>query len=93
MIHFHKVLVTGALLVSVSAFGGERLTPRQCNDYPFQQPVGEVTHHELMQELAELEAVGYRPAIDDPAYPRQINLAQKKLRQEFRRDGMGAAHS
>ena len=35
------------------------LTPQQCNDYPFTQLKGEVTHKQLMRELGELEAVGY----------------------------------
>jgi hypothetical protein len=89
-----KSLLCGALAIaSTAAIAAPGLTPQLCNDYPFKKPVGEVTHAQLIQELAELEAVGYRPAIDDPYYPQQINRAEHKLRQEYRRDCMAPAHS
>jgi hypothetical protein len=82
-----------AMLVAMSsgAFAAQGLTPRQCQDYPFVQPAGEVTHSQLMQELFELEAVGYRPAPADPYYPSRIERAERKLRAEFRQDCMPAA--
>ncbi|CAN7774649.1 MULTISPECIES: DUF4148 domain-containing protein [unclassified Caballeronia] len=89
-----KSLLFGVLAIaSTAAVAAPQLTPQQCNDYPFKQPVGEITHAQLAQELAELEAVGYRPGVDDPHYPRLINRAEHKLRQEYRRDCMAPAHS
>jgi hypothetical protein len=41
-----------------------------------------------MQNLKELEDVGYRPAPADPYYPRRIERAEKKLQVEYRRDCM-----
>jgi hypothetical protein len=53
------------LLGSVSAMAGSKLTAEECNDYPFKPVVGEVTHAQLVQELAELESVGYEPYKND----------------------------
>lgn len=81
-------IVVSAILLTVgaTASAAPRLTPLQCNDYPFKQPVGEVTRAQLMQELAELEAVGYDPGANDVYYPNDIQRAEKKLRAEYRRD-------
>jgi hypothetical protein len=83
-----------ATLVAMSstAFAAQGLTPQECHDYPFVQPAGEVTHSQIMQELSELEAVGYRPAPADPYYPRRIERAEKKLRAEYRQDCMPTAN-
>jgi Domain of unknown function (DUF4148) len=83
-----------AMLVAMSstAFAAQGLTPQQCHDYPFVQPAGEVTHSQLMQELSELEAVGYRPVVDNPSYPGRIQWAERKLRAEYRQDCMPAAN-
>jgi hypothetical protein len=53
-------VVASAILLTVgtAAIAAPRLTPQQCDSYPFKQPVGEVTHAQLMQELGELEALG-----------------------------------
>jgi Domain of unknown function (DUF4148) len=81
-------VVASAILLTVgtAAIAAPPLTPQQCNSYPFKQPVGEVTHAQLMQELAELEAVGYYPGEDDLYYPRDIQRAERKLRAEYRQD-------
>jgi hypothetical protein len=82
-------LGTVALMTfSAATFAAPGLTPQQCHEYPFVQPVHGVTHAELMQELAELEAVGYHPSPDDPYYPRQIQRAEHKLHAEYRQDCM-----
>lgn len=80
--------VASAILLTVGtvAIAAPQLTPQQCNSYPLKQPVGEVTHEQLMQELAELEAVGYHPWENDVYYPRDIQRAERKLRAEYHQD-------
>ena len=73
-------------LACQAAFAGSHLTPDQCNDYPFTPLHGEVTHKQLMKELGELEAVGYQPDEDQNYYPQDLQDAEAKLRQEYRRD-------
>jgi hypothetical protein len=83
-----------ALLISSSAaMAGPHLTSQQCNGYPFKQPAGEVTHAQLMQELAELEAVGYDPGSNDPYYPSDLMRAEKRLRTEYRQDCTSQTHA
>ena len=69
-----KTLLTTLLLIgSASAMAAPGLTPQQCNDYPFRQMKGEVTHKQLMRELGELESVGYQPSSgDDADYPNDL---------------------
>lgn len=82
-----KAAVVALLAVcSASAFAGQHLTPQQCNDYPFTPLKGEVTHAQLMRELAELESVGYDPAEDDEYYPHDLHVAQRKLWAEYHAD-------
>ena len=87
-------VIGSAILVSMcsTTYAAQGLTPQECHDYPFVQPAGEVTHAQLMQELSELEAVGYRPAPADPYYPRRIERAEGKLRAEYRQDCLPAAN-
>lgn len=77
--------VTVLTACSVSAFAASHLTPQQCNDYPFTPVKGEVTHAQLEQQLAELEAVGYNPS-EDEDYPRNLDAAKAKLQSEYRAD-------
>jgi hypothetical protein len=87
-----KTLLSALLLIgSASAMAAPHLTPQQCNDYPFTQLKGEVTHKQLMRELGELEAVGYQPTADDDDYPRDLQHAENKLQAEYRADCMPAA--
>lgn len=79
-------VVTLFALCSASAFAAKSLTPQECNDYPFTPLKAEVTHAQLVQELAELEAVGYNPSQDDEYYPADLELAEKKLHAEYRAD-------
>jgi Domain of unknown function (DUF4148) len=85
-----KILSAAFLLVasaSVMAAPAPRLTPQECGDYPFVTTQGLLTHHEVMQELAELEAVGYQPANgNDPYYPDDIEQAKQRLWKEYARD-------
>jgi hypothetical protein len=65
-----KLALPIALMVaSAGAFAGTRLTPQQCNAY---------------RELAELESVGYRPALDN--YSLDISDARARLNAEYVRD-------
>jgi hypothetical protein len=77
-----------ALLVSASAsvMAAPHLTLQECNDYPFKPLKSEVTHAQLEQELAELEAVGYDPSQDDEEYPNDLQIAEGKVQSEYRRD-------
>jgi hypothetical protein len=88
-----KTLITSLLLIgSASAMAAPGLTQQQCNDYPFKQTRGEVTHKQLMRELGELEAVGYSPGNSDNAnYPDELQQAEQKLQVEYRADCMPPA--
>jgi hypothetical protein len=87
-----KFLVALSVLVaSASAVASPHLTSQQCNDYPFKPLKKEVTHAQLQQELAELEAVGYDPSHDDIEYPQDLQSAQRRLSKEYARDCMGSS--
>jgi hypothetical protein len=84
-------LITLSLaLTSASALAAPSLTQAECHDYPFTPLKHTVTHEQLMQELSELEAVGYQPTADDVEYPDNLQTAEAKLHQEFRHDCMPA---
>ena len=89
-----KTLLTTLLLIgSASAMAAPGLTQQQCNDYPFAQTKGEVTHRQLMRELKELEAVGYSPGMgDDANYPDDMEKAEAKLQAEYRADCLPVSH-
>jgi hypothetical protein len=74
------------LVASSIALATPRLTPAQCNDYPFKRPVGEVTRAQLTRELAELEAVGYHPSNENVEYPDDLQAAEQKLQAEYQHD-------
>ncbi len=85
------LLTTLLLLGSASAMAAPGLTQKQCNDYPFTQMKGEVTHKQLMRELGELESVGYQPSSgDDADYPNDLEKAEQKLQAEYRADCLPA---
>jgi hypothetical protein len=87
-----NTLSRGGLLVllsvlSLPVFAAPRLTPAQCNDYPFVKTDQPVTHHELQNELRELESVGYVPSTgDDYNYPDDIQTAEQRLHVLYQRD-------
>lgn len=88
-------LAAVALLASlaVPAFAAPGLTPKQCNDYPFAKLRKPVTHRQLVNELVELEAVGYDPATsDDDDYPTDLQQAEAKLQTEYRQDCLPTSH-
>jgi hypothetical protein len=84
------LIVASLALTSASAFAAPSLTQAECHDYPFTPLKHTVTHKQLMQELSELEAVGYQPTADDVEYPDNLQTAEAKLHQEFRHDCMPA---
>jgi hypothetical protein len=74
----------GLMLASACAMASNRLTPHECNAYPFKSAHGEVTHRALMRELTELESVGYRPGIDN--YSLDIAQARERLNDAYNAD-------
>jgi len=78
------------LALSASAFAAGKLTPQQCNDYPFKPLRGPVTHAQLMNELSELESVGYDVseggALD---YPAPLEEAEQRLHVKYEADCVG----
>jgi hypothetical protein len=82
--------IASAILMtaSIAAMAAPGLTSQECNDYPFVQPAGALTHAQIMQNLKELEDLGYWPTRIDPFYPRRLERAEKKLQVEYRRDCM-----
>ncbi|WP_081467255.1 DUF4148 domain-containing protein [Burkholderia ambifaria] len=76
-----------ALTLGTVAHAAPKLTAAQCTDYPFVRGKGPVTHQQLLNELSELESVGYEPSAGDKGdYPDDIDTAQQKLMQLYRRD-------
>jgi Domain of unknown function (DUF4148) len=88
-----SVMACALLCGTTAAFASPHLSPQECNDYPFKQPVGEVTHAQLIQELAVLEAVGYIPGGDELNYPSELRSAQRKVHAEYQRDCMPQTHA
>lgn len=84
------VLAALMLAGSASAMAAPHLTQRECNGYPFTPLKSEVTHKQLMRELAELEAQGYNPGVDDASYPANLETAQAKLMAQYRTDCLPA---
>ncbi len=74
------------MVLSASSLAAGRLTPQECNSYPFAVVAGKVTHEDLLRELIELESVGYRPATNDPMYPKGIMQAEKLLHAKYLAD-------
>jgi hypothetical protein len=79
-----KLLLPVALMMASGLAMASHLTPEECNSYPFKPAHGAVTQDDLNRELAELESVGYRPAIDN--YALDISDARARLNAEYKRD-------
>ncbi len=73
-----------------AAYAAPRLTQQQCRGYPFVKPAHEITHRQLMNELGELEAVGYTPDAADGDYPGDVRSAEHRLHVEYRQDCLPA---
>jgi len=88
-----KFIVSTALsFAGTSVLAAPSLTPAQCNDYPFKPLNQEVTHAQLMQELSELESVGYNPGVNDNEYPADIQQAEQRLQAKYAHDCVAAPH-
>ncbi|HKT98206.1 MAG TPA: DUF4148 domain-containing protein [Paraburkholderia sp.] len=78
--------------VAAPAFASAKLTPQQCQDYPFVRTSHPVTHQQLQNELGELEAVGYNPFdSDDDDYPQDLQAAEHRLQEKYRADCLPSA--
>jgi hypothetical protein len=72
------------LMASAGAVAANRLTPQECNAYPFKPAHGALTQDDVMRELVELESVGYRPSLDN--YSLDISDARARLNAKYARD-------
>jgi hypothetical protein len=89
-----RIMLPLALMAGSSlAFASGHLTPQECNSYPFKPAHGALSSADIAREMAELESVGYRPALDN--YSPDISDAQNRLNAEYARDCLprGAAAS
>ncbi|WP_175924283.1 DUF4148 domain-containing protein [Burkholderia latens] len=95
MNHPTRYLACAALLaLSVYAHAAPKLTSAQCTDYPFVHTKGPITHQQLINELNELESVGYNPSSGDESnYPDDIDSAQARLMKEYQKDCAGAPNT
>jgi hypothetical protein len=85
MTHLFRVVLPIALMIaSVCAIAAGRLTPEQCNSYPFVPTHGLVTRADLSRELAELESVGYWPGTGN--YSPGIPALRQRLNEKYARD-------
>jgi Domain of unknown function (DUF4148) len=83
-----RLMPLALMAASSFAFASGHLTPQECNSYPFTPTHGELSRADVARELAELESVGYRPAIDD--YSPDISDARNRLNAEYTRDCLPA---
>lgn len=90
-----RILACTLLMVlGTAAHAAPKLTQQQCSEYPFVHTTGPVTHAQIINELSELEAVGYNPSAGDEGdYPDDIDGAQQRLMAEYQQDCHGAAGS
>lgn len=79
-------LFATTIMISAAANASPHLTPAECHDYPFVPQAHPITHRQTIEELNELEAVGYDPGYIDYAYPSKLQTAEAALHQEYERD-------
>ena len=88
---YRALACTVLLALGTAAHAAPKLTPQQCTDYPFVHTKGPVTHTQIVNELAELESVGYDPSAgESDNYPNDIDSAQQRLMAKYQRDCAGA---
>ncbi len=80
------LMLTCMSLVAGSAFAAPHLTQQQCHGYPFVKTAHPATHRQLMNELGELEAVGYEPEANNHSYPSDVIAGERRLQAEYRQD-------
>ncbi|RKP48167.1 hypothetical protein [Trinickia fusca] len=81
----------GFVLASAGVFATPKLTPQQCNDYPFVKPRGSPTHDQVVNEQVELQAFGYDS--DEDPYPSNFEAARRRLWQAYAVDCKPSASS
>lgn len=82
-----KLLILSPLLIaSTVSLAKPTLTAQQCNSYPFIHSRGPATHKQVMNELYELEAVGYDASSANASYPDDIDHAERRLSAEYKQD-------
>jgi hypothetical protein len=87
-----KLVIPAVLMMaSACAMASDKLTPHQCNSYPFKTTNGQVTHRDVMRELNELESVGYRPGVDN--YSPDLSDARARLMAKYNEDCMPPTHA
>lgn len=81
---FKLVMPVVLMMASACAMASDKLTPHQCNSYPFKTTNGQVSHRDVMRELNELESVGYRPGVDN--YSPDLSDARARLMAKYEQD-------
>jgi len=81
---FTTMLAASLMMASACAVASSRLTPNDCNSYPFSASKAAVTPVDMSRELTELESVGYRPGVDN--YAPDIAQARDRLHAKYVRD-------
>jgi hypothetical protein len=85
------VVVAAVLAAPVASFAQQsdapvtrahKLTPQECNSYPFKPVTGHVTNAQLTRELSELESVGYQPGPAEDVYP-DLQQAEHLLHAKY----------
>ncbi|WP_395064792.1 hypothetical protein [Paraburkholderia silvatlantica] len=80
------LVVPGLSAMSAFADVASNLTSCECKSHPFASTSTPLTSRQLQRELQEVEAVGYRPRPSNFAYPADIETAERRLHEEYRRD-------
>jgi Domain of unknown function (DUF4148) len=83
---FTTMLAASLMMASTCALASSRLTPKDCNSYPFKATKAALTPADVSRELTELESVGYRPGVDN--YSPDIAQARDRLHAKYVRDCM-----
>lgn len=86
-----RACAAASLMAAGAAAHALPLTAAQCASYPFATPrathAHALTRHDVTDELAELEAVGFSPAqVNGSDFPDDMRTARRKLMREYRRD-------
>jgi hypothetical protein len=69
------------------------LTPQQCNDYPFKEIRQPIRYSQIVNQLAELESVGYSPKPgSDQEQLRDLQRAEQRLQAKYIADCVEVTH-
>jgi len=86
-VKFRIVIVSLAGLAGIASISAhaEQLSEQDCHSYPFVQTVSP-THQQIGHEMMLLEHDGYNPIASDFYYPDNMQVAEKKLQNDYARD-------